>query len=126
MELNKNEKILLLIGGSGVLGKSIVKIFKLNTNWKVYIIDYKSNDDADKNFVIKGNEKLYCESQLKQIYEWLDKVKFDCIMNVAGAWEGGSISSNEIFDQTEKMLNANYYPSLLGKVLFKFSWTLIK
>ena len=116
MENNNQFKYILIIGGSGCLGKALAKNFKSgNSLWKVHVIDFNSNEDADKNIIIGKSEKLYNENQLKMIYQEIDKIKYDSILNVAGAFEGGSIKFIEIFDQSEKMLQTNYFTSVLGQ-----------
>lgn len=115
MDNNINNKYVLVIGGSGILGKAITKIFKSgNPLWKIHVIDFNENEDADKNIILSKKEKLYCENQMKIIYSSIDKFKYDSILNVAGLWEGGSINNIDIFEQSEKMFNANYFSSLLG------------
>ena len=50
MENNNQFKYILIIGGSGCLGKALAKNFKSgNSLWKVHVIDFNSNEDADKN-----------------------------------------------------------------------------
>lgn len=118
MDNNNQIKYVLIIGGSGCLGKALSKIFKSgNSNWKVHVIDYIENDEADKCIVLNQNEKFLSETMIKTIYQGIDKIKYESIINVSGAYEGGSIKNIEIFDQSEKMLQANYYTSLLGKFL---------
>jgi len=93
MDNNNQEKYLLLIGGAGALGKSIVKIFKTvnnnNTNWKVHVIDFVECEEADKNIILAKNEKVYNQNQINQIYQAIDSFKYDSIINVAGAFEQG-------------------------------------
>jgi UDP-glucose 4-epimerase len=37
----ENFKYLLVIGGTGILGSAIVKVFKNNSsNWKICVLDY--------------------------------------------------------------------------------------
>jgi hypothetical protein len=124
MDNNNNYKYVLVIGGSGILGKAISKVFKSgNSTWKIHVIDFHENEEADKNIILNKNEKLYCDNHLKIIYNSLDKIKYDSILNVAGSWEGGSINNIEIFEQSEKMFNANYFSSLLGFIIVLLSWT---
>lgn len=112
----ENFKYLLLIGGNGVLGTSILNVFKNNnSNWKICVIDYQENTEADKNILISKEDK-FDESFIKNLYEKIEPFSkvFQAIINVAGGWERGSIKNIEIFSQTQEMLNKNYYSSLLG------------
>ena len=113
----ENFKYLLVIGGNGVLGTSIVNVFKSNNfNWKICVIDYLENPEADKNITINKDDK-YDQKFVNEIYEKIESFSkvYQAIINVAGGWVRGSVKSIEIFQQTEEMLNKNYYSSLLGK-----------
>jgi len=115
-------KYCLVIGGSGVLGSSIVKVFKNNnSNWKICCIDIIENKEADKNIVIKLENKLNEEFVLN-VYKEVENFtnKFGVIINVSEGWVKGSLKSIEIFSQSEEMLNINYYSSLLGKINFYY------
>jgi hypothetical protein len=114
----ENFKYLLLIGGNGVLGTSIVNVFKnINSNWKICVIDYQENPEADKNIIISKEDK-FNDTYIKNLYERIEPFSkvFHAIINVAGGWERGSVKNIEIFSQTEEMLNKNYYSSLLGNL----------
>jgi len=113
-------KYLLVIGGAGILGSAIVKVFKNNSNlWKVIVIDYTENNLADKNIIIDRDQKLN-EDIVKSICQEIEiyTKSFDAIFNVAGDWTKGSIKYIKVFSETEQMLERNYYSSLLGN--FKF------
>lgn len=115
---NNQFKYVLIIGGAGNLGKALTKQFKLgNTVWKVHNVDFFANEESDKNIVLNKQEKLYGETHLKAIYQVAEKIKYDAILSVAGAFEGGLINNINIFEQSEKMLSANYFSSLLGNLI---------
>lgn len=111
-------KYLLVIGGTEVLGKAIVEVFKSNsTNWKVIAIGTEENIKADKNIIISQNEK-FNENLVKRIYGEIESITSvtHLIINVEGGWMKGSVKNIEVFQESEEMLNKNYYSSLLGKV----------
>ncbi len=110
-------KYCLVVGGSGVLGSSIVKVFKNNnSSWKICCIDTRENKEADMNIVINLENKINEEIMLN-VYKQVESLtnKFGAIINVSEDWVKGSIKSIEIFSQSNEMLNKNYYLSLLGK-----------
>lgn len=112
----ENFKYLLLIGGTGVLGSAIVKMFKNNSNnWKICVIDYAENKESDFNIILDKEEK-YNEQFVKKLNEKIEAFNnsFQCIINVAGGWLSGSVKSTDIFEQTEDMMNKNYMSSLLA------------
>jgi nucleoside-diphosphate-sugar epimerase len=114
----ESNKFLLLLGGTGVLGSAIVKVFKNNSiNWKICCIDYVESKEADKNIILDKNDK-YNEELVKKVYKEIEdyNTKYDAIINVAGGWVRGSIKSIDIFEQSESMINKNYYSSLLCKI----------
>ena len=110
-------KFLLIIGGSGILGKSVIQKLRdsNSSSWKVCCIDYTINDDADHTIIIK-NEK-FTQTIVKQVSEQLEtfNAKYDGILTLSGNWIGGSIKSDEIFEQSEKMFLQNYYTALVDK-----------
>ena len=58
-------KNILVIGGSGALGKSVVNTFKNSKPvWKVFNLDFNDNNTADTNIKIDNNEKLTNENFL--------------------------------------------------------------
>lgn len=113
----ENNKFLILIGDSGILSKSIIKVFKnSSSNWKICLVDYTENAEADKNIIL-NKENTYSEEALKNVISELESFNkiYDAIINVESGLIRGSIKQLEIFDQTAKMLNRNYYSALLGK-----------
>jgi hypothetical protein len=117
----ENFKYLLLLGGNGCLGSAIVKVFKNNsTSWKIIIIDYAENNDADHNIILDKNDK-YDEVFITNIYRKIElySKNIHSIINVAGGWVSGSIKNIEIFEQSYSMLNENYFSSLLG-IIYSF------
>lgn len=112
----ESNKYLLVIGDSSVLCSAIVKVFRNNSsNWKICLIDYSKNPEADMNILLDSDAK-YDEQLVKTICTEIETFTkaFDGIINVQGSWTRGSIKSLDIFEQSAVMFNKNYYSSLLG------------
>ena len=111
-------KYLLVIGGAGVLGSAIIKVFKNNTtSWKICAIDFSENNLADKNIIIDKDVK-FNEDLVKKLYTDIESFTktFHAIFHVAGGWIKGSVKNIEVFTETEQMFDKNYYSCLLGKI----------
>ncbi len=110
-----NIKYLLIIGGNGEIGKSIIKLFRNDSTitWKICIIDCNRNDEADKTIQIKIEK--FTETTIKQIKKELEAFNklYDGIITLSGSWVGGSIKNTEIFEQSDKMFSHNYYTALV-------------
>ena len=114
----ENFKYLLVIGGTGILGSAIVKVFKNNSsNWKICVLDYAENPQADKSLIIDRDMK-YNEENIKKIYTQIEEFSkfYHSIFNMAGGWIKGTVKSIDIFKQTDEMLFKNYYSSLFGNI----------
>ena len=109
-------KSVLVIGGSGALGKSIVSsLKKLKQGSFVYSADLIKNEEASKNIILP---KKYEENSLAEIKKNFDH-KFDCIINVAGAFRAENLSNEEIIAVSERMYNANVLTSILAAHIAK-------
>jgi hypothetical protein len=121
----ENNKFLILIGDSGILSKSIIKVFKnSSSNWKICLIDYTENNEADKNILLSKTD-TYSESSIKSIISGLENLNksYDAIINVESGLVRGSIKNIEIFEQSKQMLSRNYFSALLGKEDHSQSWS---
>lgn len=124
----ENFKYLLVIGGTGVLGSAIVKVFKNNSsNWKICVIDYVENPQADKNITIDRNMK-YTEENVNKIYSQIEEFSkvLHSIFNMAEGLVKGTVKSIDIFLQTDEMLFKNYYSCLFGiikSIIFSCSFS---
>lgn len=109
-------KKVLVVGGNGQLGNTIVKKFISckSSPWKVYSLDLTENPTATWNFTIKNNFSSDV-SQMDQLHERLSKLesKFDSIICVAGGWEPASLNSQNILQSIHKMMEMNFYSSVL-------------
>jgi len=112
-------KNLLVVGGSGQLGRTIITSFKINVpKWNVMNIDFKSNTEADCNFIIK--KKLIKEEILEiNRNEFLTSKKLDCVINVAGGWLGGVIDDPDVIDNLNMMMEMNLNSSILAANIAK-------
>jgi NAD(P)-dependent dehydrogenase (short-subunit alcohol dehydrogenase family) len=110
-------KNLLIVGGSGALGRSVISHFKKSTPlWKVFNIDFKSNDLADNNYKIQSGLN---QNELGLISANLWKNRLDCIINTAGGWEGSSLSDDNIIDSLNNMMKMNLNSTVLSAYLAK-------
>lgn len=105
-------KKILFIGGSGQLGKKMTEIFK--NAYSIYNIDYSENKNAAFNFVLDKNLNAIQNNQ-----KVIDQFKtlnntYKAIIVTAGGWTGGSIKDQDYYEKTLQMMNACFYPSLLG------------
>jgi NAD(P)-dependent dehydrogenase (short-subunit alcohol dehydrogenase family) len=109
---------LLVIGGSGVLGRAIINAFKNSSNWKICVLDYVENCLADQNIII-DKETKFNEQYVKNLYKDLESFtkSLHAIINVAGGWIKRSIKQVEVFTDSEEMINKNYFSSLLSKIV---------
>ena len=83
-------KAVVLIGGSGQLGRQMVQKFRAGgplKRWKVFNIDLEENSEAQANFIIDPSKPIQAK-QLDALHEQLDEFdeEFDAIMNLAGLW----------------------------------------
>ena len=74
--MQSNLKSLLIIGGSGALGKSIVTKFNTsNPLWNIIVnIDFHPNTDASHNIIINKNN--FTTEVIKKITQDFEKEQF--------------------------------------------------
>lgn len=111
-------KKILVIGGNGALGKSVVSKFKAAPKWNVMNIDFNSNENADSNYLLKSNLDTDEVIEIKN-QQFLSESKIDCIVNVAGGWQGGSLENDNIIESVDNMMKMNLYSSVLAAALAK-------
>jgi dihydropteridine reductase len=112
-------KKLLIVGGSGALGKSVVNTFKIsNPSWNIMNLDFSENKNADYNYSLTNNFTTKEEISKIDKNEFIQN-KVDCIINVAGGWQMGSIENDNVIEYTHQMMNMNLYSSLLAAHLAK-------
>lgn len=109
-------KSVLVIGGSGALGKSVVKTFKsMSPAWNVLNIDLVENHDANQNIKL---EKNLNKSTIENINKAITN-NFDCVINVAGGWRGESLKNEEIVIVNDLMHKQNVASAVLAAYLAK-------
>lgn len=113
-------KNILILGGSGALGKAVVNSFKNRAPlWNVTNIDFRNNSDADLNIILNPRDS-FSKNEMKRIQSEVNKdTKLDCIVNSAGGWKGGSIEDDEIIEMTNQMMFMNLYSSIFAAYIAK-------
>lgn len=111
-------KRVLVYGGSGALGDTLVSYFK-NKNYWIVSIDLKDNSNANENILVDANKNLV--DQEVQIVDRLNTIcgdqKFDAIFNVAGGWAGGNASTATFLSNSNLMWNQSVGSSLITSSL---------
>lgn len=97
---------LLVSGGGGVLGRSILEHF-VKKGWITYATDVSSFDTPKKTHKLILSPTDNTKHQYKQTKEWLNTTikdkKFDCIINVSGGFIMDKINDNNLFDNLDDM-----------------------
>jgi len=105
----------LVYGGRGQLGATIVSIFKKN-NWHTISIDIVANDDAGFSIILDPTSSF--ETQANKAEEEVNKHlagnKLDSILCVAGGWVGGNIANPDIIKQSLSMWQMSVWPSVIS------------
>ncbi|KAJ1980623.1 hypothetical protein H4R35_001054 [Dimargaris xerosporica] len=116
----------IVYGGCGALGSTLVKLFKTNS-WRVISIDIKPNLDADEHIALDHNLSLKDQGQqaMIQLADLLSSArtqatvpavvsKVDAIICVAGGWAGGNASATSLFDSTLLMWKQSVQTSVIA------------
>jgi dihydropteridine reductase len=116
-----SQKKCLIIGGAGALGKSVINEFRKNSIWKILNIDFKNNQNAHYNYQIQQSLK---GEELKNIRNYSEQTfnpekTCDCIINVAGGWNGGDLKDDNLINTLDQMINMNLYSTMLATYLAK-------
>lgn len=111
-----SKKIIVVLGGSGELGRSIIKHFLSRNNstsdlqFALVNIDFIHNDLADYNFCLPLT--------LDEIKSRLNSVKFNNVFNaiisVAGGWKASSFEDDDIIQSSELAWNQNIQPAFIA------------
>ena len=89
----------LIFGGNGGLGRAIISHFK--PAMTTISIDFTPNQDASHN--IPYSSTVTVKELSKQIHTILQGKKVDSIINVAGGWAGGNLTSEDLVEKTNLM-----------------------
>ncbi|GBO04871.1 Dihydropteridine reductase [Araneus ventricosus] len=92
--MSANAGRVLVYGGKGALGSTIVSHFKAR-NWWVGSIDMSANEEANANVIVKPNESWVDQESevLSGVQEVLNQEKVDALICVAGGWAGGNAAA---------------------------------
>jgi short-subunit dehydrogenase involved in D-alanine esterification of teichoic acids len=114
------EKALLLIGGCGSLGGSIITCF-LKKNWIVLVIDHKQKETPGISYLNINDDTYSNPSKLNdEIKEFLLKNKlkgFNAIINAAGGFEYSDIKNDSFMLKAKTLFEKNYMSSILCSYL---------
>lgn len=112
----------VVYGGCGALGRSIVETFKTK-GAIVTSIDLSANENADENVIITclndwGEQQKEIVTKLGDI---LKEDKVDGIMCVAGGWAGGNAGSKDYIKNCDMMWKQSVWSSTIaGNLAAKF------
>lgn len=104
----------VVYGGKGALGATVVSHFKSN-NWWVASIDMHKNDVADVNILVEKDETLE-QQQTKvtsQVSSALGGSKLDAVICVAGGWAGGN-AQKDLIKNSDMMWRQSVWSSLIS------------
>jgi dihydropteridine reductase len=132
---------ILVYGGNGALGDSLVNYFKSKSyvsinncillllmneffsiikiqKW-IVSVDIKQNSNATENILVNTTHTLLeqeanIEEKLKSL---LDDNKLDAILNVAGGWAGGNAAATQFLSNADLMWKQSVWSSLIASSL---------
>ena len=111
-----SQRLALVIGGSGALGRSLVEAYaSASPALSTICIDYRPNPQASFNIPLsKGAPPSDLVSKLSEI---LKGQKLAAVVNVAGGWTGGSLSDLGFLGQVDDMLSSSVGSAALASHL---------
>lgn len=104
----------IIYGGRGALGATVVSHFKTN-NWWVASIDMNQNQDADVNILVEKDQTLE-QQQTKvtsEVSTALQGNKLDAVICVAGGWAGGN-AQKDLIKNSDLMWRQSVWSSLIS------------
>ncbi|KAH9513288.1 hypothetical protein Btru_034553 [Bulinus truncatus] len=106
----------IVYGGKGALGTSVINYFKSKSFW-VGSIDLLVNEHADVNVLVKSDATMpEQEAEVSaQVGQLLGDQKLDAILCVAGGWAGGN--AKKITEPAEAMWKQSVWPSVISASL---------
>ncbi|ETV93144.1 hypothetical protein H310_12753 [Aphanomyces invadans] len=105
-------KRLLVVGGSGALGRGVAARFKA-AKWSVINVDFVTNDNDDLLNVTLDASKSTLQ-QLPKVVEGLKNKKVDAVVCAAGGWAGGNVASQDAVHNLAQMYTMNMESALLA------------
>jgi len=108
----------LVYGGKGALGSTIVGYFK-SKNWWVGSIDMFPNEEAHANIVLESTESWQAQEQavVSKVEEALSGEKVDAILCVAGGWAGGNTANKDFIKSCDMMWKQSVWTSCIAAEL---------
>merc|ERR1712087_692862 len=98
----------LVYGGAGTLGRSVIQRFA-NKGWITYSADMVKYAESTHSFPIDASSST--KANVESVSKWLDVSlegnKLKCIVNAAGGFMMDDISSPNFYDQLETMWQWN-------------------
>eukprot|EP01017_Pseudomicrothorax_dubius_P023455 TRINITY_DN2505_c0_g1_i2.p1 TRINITY_DN2505_c0_g1~~TRINITY_DN2505_c0_g1_i2.p1 ORF type:complete len:233 (+),score=47.83 TRINITY_DN2505_c0_g1_i2:108-806(+) len=103
---------LLLLGGSGNLGREVVRAFA--KRWRVASVDVRANNEAAKSITLSTSRPV--SEQANEIRNQLTSFspRFDAVISVAGGFTMENIKDQSLFANYERMSQVNVVSSLLA------------
>jgi len=104
----------IVYGGRGALGSTVVTMFKKNQYW-VCNIDMKENTEADHNIIVTGDTWIQQEENVcSEVSIAMKEDKLDAVLCFAGGWAGGSPGSKDFIKNAETMWRSSVWPSSIS------------
>jgi dihydropteridine reductase len=105
----------LVYGGKGALGSTIVKHFR-SKNWWVGSIDLSANDDADASIVVAPSDSWVDQDKaiVSKVSEVLGNNKLDAVLCVAGGWAGGNAAADDFIKNSDLMWKQSVWTSAIA------------
>ncbi|VDK48869.1 unnamed protein product [Anisakis simplex] len=105
----------IVYGGRGALGSSIIKYFKNKGYW-IANIDMYENEEANMNVTVPKDlswkqQEDHIIGSLKPV---LSNQSIDALLCVAGGWAGGDVSNEALINSCDAMLQQSLYPSVIS------------
>jgi len=102
---------ILVYGGRGALGTTVVTVFK-NASYWVCNVDMKENVSADHNILVSGSTWIEQEEGVcADVASILENEKLDAILCLAGGWAGGSAASKDFVRNADLMWRSSVWPA---------------
>jgi len=104
----------IVYGGRGALGSTVVSVFKKNQFW-VCNIDMQENTEADHNIIVTGDTWTQQEENVcAEVGSIMNNEKLDALLCFAGGWAGGSPGSRDFIKNAETMWRSSVWPSSIS------------
>jgi dihydropteridine reductase len=108
-------KKVLVYGGSGALGSTLVNHFK-NKNYWVVSVDIRGNESANENINVNPDDTFKDQesSVIDRLQSMLIDSRLDAVINVAGGWAGGNAQAAEFSKNCDLMWRQSVWSSVIS------------